>query len=98
MDCMKTLHLYDRFHEHTGNPIAAAILALAETIKGSQPESLTSEQAARLLGCQPKTIRTMCADGRLRHHRIGTGRGSIRILREDLDRHLFVSGTSKPIS
>jgi excisionase family DNA binding protein len=51
-------------------------------------DCLTVVQAAALAGVGKRTIYKLCEDGRLPHHRVGTGRGTIRIKRRDLDRYL----------
>lgn len=45
---------------------------------------LTVKQAAERLQISDKTIYQLCAAGRVAHHRIGTGRGTIRISEHDL--------------
>lgn len=39
---------------------------------------LTVRQAAERLACSASTVYALVASGKLRHYRIGTGRGSIR--------------------
>lgn len=85
---MTTIPTFHRFQRETNDDIAAAILTLAEKFKASQPDTLTTEQAADILGCLPKTVRSMCSDGRLRSHRVGRGRGTIRIVRDDLESYM----------
>ena len=51
-------------------------------------DCLTVVQAATLAGVGKRTIYKLCEDGRLPHHRVGTGRGTIRVKRDDLDRYL----------
>jgi excisionase family DNA binding protein len=48
---------------------------------------LTVREAAKKLGVSPGTIYGLCAGGRLRHHRIGLGRGVIRIDAEEVERY-----------
>ena len=63
---------------------------LAECIAAEAPNGkptgdlLTVKQAARLLNVSDWTIYDLCEIGRLRHQRIGIGRGTIRIRKEDL--------------
>ena len=47
--------------------------------------TLTVKQAARRLNVSPSLVYAMCAAGRLPHHRVGVGRGTIRIDEADLD-------------
>jgi excisionase family DNA binding protein len=49
---------------------------------------MTIKVAAERLSVSEKTIRNLVKSGRLGHHRIGAGRGVIRISEESLDRHL----------
>lgn len=54
----------------------------------NEPDLLTVKQAAWYLNVGDRTVYSLCADNNLRHYRIGNGRGTIRIRREDLDRYL----------
>ncbi len=56
--------------------------------KPGSSELLTVAEAAELSGIPSRTLYSLCKDGQLAHHRIGSGRGTIRIKRADLDRHL----------
>lgn len=49
---------------------------------------MTIKEAAERLSVSEKTIRNLLKSGRLGHHRIGAGRGVIRISEEALDRYL----------
>lgn len=49
---------------------------------------MTVSEAARVMGCSPQLVYRLCAGGRLRHRRIGYGRGLIRLERADLDEYL----------
>lgn len=40
---------------------------------------MTPKQAATMLGCQPGLIYRLCSERRLRHRRVGFGRGLIQI-------------------
>jgi excisionase family DNA binding protein len=51
---------------------------------------LTVREVAALLRLSESCVYTMTAAGQLPHLRVGNGRGSIRFLREDIDR--FLSG------
>lgn len=39
--------------------------------------SVTADAAAKMLDLHPRTVKTMCADGRLKCLRCGTGRGTL---------------------
>jgi len=52
------------------------------------PDYLTVSQAAKVAGASKRTIYKLCEEGRLLHHRVGTGRGTIRIKQSDLRRYL----------
>lgn len=74
---------YDEFLTKTGDPIAAAVLTLADVIEG-KPEriALTVKEAAKSVGVSIGVIYELCASGRLRHTKFG--RRAIRIQPEDL--------------
>jgi excisionase family DNA binding protein len=83
--------LYKQYLSLTDNPQAAATLELAHVTcdKRQTPAPgapLTVMQAAELLNVSPNTVYQLCTHGQLRHQRIGAGRGTIRIRREDLAR------------
>ncbi len=44
----------------------------------------TVKQAAEQLGVTPATVYSLCGNRKLKHQRIGVGRGVIRIREEDL--------------
>lgn len=46
---------------------------------------LRVREAAEELAVSAKVVYRLCESGDIPHHRIGVGRGSIRIRREDLD-------------
>jgi len=46
---------------------------------------ITVEQAAKLLTVSRQTVYTLLNTGRIAYHRLGFGRGSIRLRRADLD-------------
>lgn len=46
---------------------------------------MTVADAARALEVSERMVYLLCREGRLAHHRIGTGRGVIRIAAADLD-------------
>lgn len=48
----------------------------------------TVKQAAEKLGVASATIYSLCNCRRLKHQRIGLGRGVIRIRQEDLERYM----------
>lgn len=56
---------------------------------------LTVKEAAEKLGVAPATVYSLCGSRRLKHQRIGLGRGVIRIREEDLERYL-VGATVEP--
>lgn len=45
-------------------------------------------EVARLLKCSPALVYVLCEKGKLNHHRIGVGRGTIRITEGDLEAFL----------
>ncbi len=45
---------------------------------------LTVKDAASRLGCSSNLVYLLCSERQLIHHRLGTGRGTIRISEEDL--------------
>lgn len=51
-------------------------------------DCLTVIQAAAVAGVGKRTIYRLCEEGRLPYARVGTGRGTIRVKRCDLDRFL----------
>jgi excisionase family DNA binding protein len=73
---------YNDFLKLTGEPIAAAMLTLAQVIE-HKPESvaMSVKQAAKTMGVSEKTIYRLCEEGRLRHQKVGR---AVRILPEDL--------------
>lgn len=83
----QTLNLFDQFREHTGDSVSAAVVLLAHVLSNPKPVdgSLTVREAATFLGVAEKTVYDLCRTSRLRHHRIGRGRGTIRLSRGDLE-------------
>lgn len=49
-----------------------------------EPEFLTARQAARHLNVSQGFIYRLCANGKLRHYKLGDGQGALRIRRDDL--------------
>lgn len=49
---------------------------------------MTVPEAAAYLEVKPATVYALCAAGRLAHHRVGLGRGTIRIRQADVDAYL----------
>jgi excisionase family DNA binding protein len=45
---------------------------------------LSVKQAAQRLDVSKSLVYALCAEGRLKHYRVGIGRGTIRIAEEDL--------------
>lgn len=80
---MNVKALFNQFREQTED-LPAAILTLAAAISGQQPELLTVKQAAERLNVSPDCVYQMVEAGKLRHQRIGKGRGTIRISAADL--------------
>lgn len=50
---------------------------------------LTVAQAAEKLGVKPGLVYQLCSSGRLRHCRVGNGRGVIRISEDALDEYVM---------
>jgi len=48
----------------------------------------TVRQAAAAMNVDDRTVYSLCSNGELAHHRIGVGRGTIRISQVDLQRYL----------
>jgi excisionase family DNA binding protein len=70
---------------------------LAECVQTCQTPKAVSGQlsvaeAADRLGVSPRTLYRLCAEGRLPHQHLGTGRGTIRIRPEDLAAFALKSG------
>lgn len=90
MDIEKTIELHNAFFQRIGSVEGAATLALVHTLlqqpadKPVPADVLTVAEAADAMKTSNKLVYALCASGRLRHQRIGTGRGMIRIQRADL--------------
>lgn len=67
---------------HDSLRLAGQLLAWATPT----PEALTVQQAADRVGVSSRTIYDLCDSGDLKHQRIGTGRGTIRIRPANLDK------------
>lgn len=78
--------LFDQFRQTTDD-LPAAILTLASVLQG-EPDvrPLTVKQAAQKLNVSIDTIYQLCEAGKLKHQRVGSGRGTIRIKPADLQR------------
>lgn len=74
---------FHRYREETGDPVAAALLVLAEALSADDAD-LSVAQAAERLGVSGQTVRNLIRAGDLRAHRVGAGRGTIRIRPEEL--------------
>jgi excisionase family DNA binding protein len=48
----------------------------------------TVPEVAERLKCSPALVYALCADGKLKHHRLGLGRGTIRTSEEQLRQFL----------
>ena len=82
------LRTYRDHLEHIGDASPPAVLTFAETM---QPQActesrdlLTVREAAKMLHVSVGTIYALCDSGQLAHHRLGTGRGTIRIAADAL--------------
>ncbi len=85
--------LYQDYLEETGSEVAAAIFALDAHHRSAMPAPATDtplsvEQAAAQSNISVRTLYSLCAAKQLPHSRIGTGRGTIRILPNDLREYL----------
>jgi len=84
-----TLKLYRRFHEETGDPVAASNLTLAHAMlqqhERQQEDALTAADAAKRLKVAVKKVYRLCEAGQIEHHRVGS---AIRIQPEALDRFI----------
>jgi excisionase family DNA binding protein len=83
-----TEQTYQRFLRITSDPTAAALLTLADALQrpSTAPEGpLTVKEAAQALNVSPRTVYDLVNENRLRHHRVGTGKGAIRIMRADVE-------------
>jgi len=67
-------------------PVARVLLAECLAATEGKGDLLTVREAAGRLGVSSKTIYALVAAGKLRHQRVGNGRGAIRIRPADLDR------------
>lgn len=74
---------YNKFLAMTGDPVAAAMLTLAEVIEG-KPErvALSVKEAAKSLGISIGSLYDLCKAGKLKHQRFGR---TIRVRPEDLE-------------
>lgn len=77
--------LFDQFRRSTDD-LPAAILTLASVVAGNEAteKPLTVKQAAERLNVSVDSTYQLCHDGKLKHQRIGNGRGTIRIRPADL--------------
>jgi len=83
---------YNKFLTLAGEPIAAALLTLADAIgnkSDATPERsvLTVKEAAGALGISERLARDLIATGKLGHHRVGSGRGRIRVTPRDVQEY-----------
>jgi excisionase family DNA binding protein len=78
---------FEHFRQLTDD-VPAVILAVGSVLAGEQvaAKSLTVNEAAKLLRVSADSVYALCETGKLKDHRIGNGRGTIRILPADLIR------------
>jgi excisionase family DNA binding protein len=78
---------FEHFRKITSDE-AAAILAVGSVLTGQQADTgpLTVKGAAEFLQVSADAIYSLCQSGKLRHHRVGNRRGTIRIMPADLIR------------
>jgi excisionase family DNA binding protein len=73
----------------TPNACRTALAACLAAIpaKPARPAGgpLTVQEAAELLNLPRRTVNDLCSTGKIRHHRLGNGRGTIRIDLADLE-------------
>jgi excisionase family DNA binding protein len=78
------------YRAHVEDPAAAAILVLVDNMKAvprvkDDKDVYSVSEASEYLKVTPTTVYTLCKEGRLKHHRIGKGRGTIRIKKRNLE-------------
>jgi excisionase family DNA binding protein len=80
----------DQLIESLHSPFAAGAVQQKSpgALKPSEPVLLTVKQAADQLGISTGTVFGLCASKKLRHLRLGAGRGTIRIRITDLAEYL----------
>ena len=66
----------------------AQAIAATNATEADSTTPLTVRQAAERSSISAPTIYALCADGKIPHSRIGTGRGTIRIMPSDLSEFL----------
>jgi excisionase family DNA binding protein len=78
---------FEHFRKITDD-IPAAILAVGSVLADEQVAArpLKVGEAAKMLQVSADAVYSLCETGKLKHHRIGNGRGTIRILPADLIR------------
>lgn len=87
-----TLTVFEKFRQRTADDLSAAVLTLAAALAGEEKaddKPLTVQEAAARMNVSPDTVYDMCAAGKLRHQRIGAGKGTIRIAPDDLRPKVF---------
>jgi excisionase family DNA binding protein len=90
------VRLYRGYLEETGSEVAAAIFALDAFRHHQQTDApapaadtpLTVQQAAKRFNVSARTLYALCNERKLPHSRVGTGRGTIRIMPSDLKEYL----------
>ena len=63
--------------------------------KRRDPVLLTVREVAKVLQVSIASVYAIVAEGRIACHRVGTGRGSIRIEEKDLDDYLLACRTER---
>ncbi|MCR9200204.1 MAG: helix-turn-helix domain-containing protein [Planctomycetaceae bacterium] len=63
----------------------------ADSMRGNNDQFLTVSAVAERLSVSASLVYQMIESGKLAHHRIGTGRGTIRISETDLESYLAES-------
>ena len=77
---------FNQFRTVTGDDVSAAILAVGSVLAGQQTDDrpLTVKEAKEFLNVSADTVYSLCDSDQLKHHKIGNGRGTIRIMLSDL--------------
>lgn len=73
----------------------AVVLGCLAALPRDDSADLTVAQAAERLNVAAKTVYDLCGSGKLAHHRIGAGRGTIRIKPGDLEEYRREASASR---